>query len=70
MYILTSMFYTYIHNIIVLLVILCFPLQVAKSMGPGHTVVTCLCDSGQVGLCNIILLVLTVCAIIIPEILC
>ena len=22
--------------------------QVAKDLGPGHTVVTCLCDSGQV----------------------
>ena len=23
-------------------------LQVAKKLGPGHTIVTCLCDSGQV----------------------
>ena len=23
--------------------------QLAKQMGPGHTVVTCLCDTGQVG---------------------
>ena len=23
--------------------------QVAKDLGPGHIVVTCLCDSGQVG---------------------
>ena len=38
----------YVH--IALVVILCFLSQVAKSMGPGHTVVTCLCDSGQVGL--------------------
>ena len=22
--------------------------QVAKKMGPGHTIVTCLCDTGQV----------------------
>ena len=25
-----------------------YHVQVAKDMGPGHTVVTCLCDSGQV----------------------
>ncbi len=23
--------------------------QVARKLGPGHTVVTCLCDTGQVG---------------------
>ena len=33
-----------------MLVILHSLSQVAKTMGPGHTVVTCLCDSGQVGL--------------------
>ena len=25
-----------------------FSVQVAKDLGPGHTIVTCLCDSGQV----------------------
>ena len=24
--------------------------QLAKQMGPGHTIVTCLCDTGQVSL--------------------
>ncbi len=24
--------------------------RVAKEMGPGHTIVTCLCDNGQVGM--------------------
>ncbi len=26
---------------------MCIP-QVAEDLGPGHTIVTCLCDSGQV----------------------
>lgn len=26
--------------------------QVAELMGPGHTIVTCLCDTGQVGESN------------------
>ena len=41
--------YTYNYTCTCMLVILHSLSQVAKSMGPGHTVVTCLCDSGQVG---------------------
>lgn len=28
--------------------------QVAELMGPGHTIVTCLCDTGQVGIPQIL----------------
>lgn len=33
-----------------------FMVQVAKQMGPGHMIVTCLCDSGQVSSVFVLLL--------------